>query len=222
MAHDTSRDPRLLVGEIALKRLNKLLPLRHGAQPKLGKQETSAELKRIESNLMACKFMYLAPDDLAGQGPLLEVVASARKLRESLEDALARKEVNPMVRADLRWCFRVLEGLTDRLRRPASTLAAGVDLLAVKVKQLTKKDKLWVTRVDAGDSELTVVTNMEGIAPGQVLAAALLPPVELAGTVSEAMYLGKESCAAPPGTLLADDAVDAREAASILHEEASR
>ena len=54
---------------------------------------------------------------------------------------------------------------------------------------------------------------------GDVLAVAFLPPREVGGSVSEAMYLGSESRSEAPGTVLAEEAVDAREAASILHDE---
>ena len=222
MPRDTSRDPRLLVADIALRRLSRLLPLRHGIQPRLSKPETTALLKRMESNLMACRFMYLEPEQLATEATLLELAASARTLRESVDDALTKRDFNPTTRADLVWCFQIFEGLPERLRRQGTSLAAGVDLVTVRVKHVSRRDKLWITRVDAGGRELTVVTNMSGIDAGRVLAAACLPPVELAGTTSEAMFLGQEPRSEAPGTLLDDSVVDAREAASILHEELGR
>lgn len=218
MSHDTSKDPRLLVAELALTRLSKVLPLRHGVQAKLSKQETTALLKRVESNLKSSRYLYLAPEELAGHELILAVVQAATALKESLVDVWDKKGLSPLVRAELRWGLDLLEGLPARLCRPGTSLAAGVDLVAVRVKQITRKDKLWVTRVEAGKRDLQVVTNMAGIEPGQVLGAALLPPVELAGVVSEAMFLGKEPRAEAPGTLLTDGDVDAREAASILYE----
>jgi predicted RNA-binding protein with EMAP domain len=51
------------------------------------------------------------------------------------------------------------------------------------------------------------------------VAAAFLPPREVGGEISEAMYLGPEKCSEPVGTHLTPTQVDAREAASILHED---
>lgn len=219
MAHDTSKDPRLLVAEIALKRLLKLLPLRQGIKPKLSKQQTNEILKQIESSLMTCKFMYLEPSVLAGQDQLLSVVDSARRLHESVADLFGKQDFSPAIKAELRWCFQVLEGLPERLGRAGRTMAAGVDLIAVKVLNVTPKDKLWITRVSSGARELTVVTNMPGVEAGQVLGAAFLPPVQLGGTTSEAMFLGKEVRSEAPGTFLSDREVDVRDASSCLHEE---
>jgi predicted RNA-binding protein with EMAP domain len=219
MSHDTSKDPRLLVAEIALRRLLKLLPLRQGIKPKLSKQQTNELLKQIESSLMTCKFMYLEPSVLAGQEQLLTVVDSARKLHESVADLFDKQGFSPAIKAELRWCFQVLEGLPPRLEREGRTMAAGVDLMAVKVLNVMQRDKLWITRVSNGSRELTVVTNMPGVEAGQVLGAAFLPPAQLAGTTSEAMFLGKEVRTEPPGTYLGEGEVDARDASSCLHEE---
>jgi predicted RNA-binding protein with EMAP domain len=57
---------------------------------------------------------------------------------------------------------------------------------------------------------------------GTILAVAFLPPREVGGEISEAMYLGDEPRSEPPGTFLTDEQVDAREAESILHEELAR
>lgn len=218
MSHDTSKDPRLLVAEIAIKRLNRVLPLRHGIQPKLSKQQTAKSLKRIESALMSAKFMYLDPAELAEQEPVITIVENARALHSSIEEALSSETISPAVQAEARWCLQILEALPQRLVRQATSIVAGIDLLAVRVTNVIAKDKLCITRVDAGSRDLTVVTNMPDLRVGQVLGAALLPPVQLAGTVSEAMFLGNEQRAETPGSLLSERDVDAREAASILHE----
>ena len=97
-----------------------------------------------------------------------------------------------------------------------------VDLLAVEVTNVAKTGKLWLTRVSDGETEYPVVTNLPGVAAGSVLAAAFLPPQEVGGTVSEAMFLGDERRSEDPGTILGDRAVDAREATSVLHDELSK
>jgi len=73
--------------------------------------------------------------------------------------------------------------------------------------------------VTDGTTNYTVVTNIPGIHPGDVLAVAFLPPREVGGAVSEAMFLGPGHRSEPPGTSIGESGVDAREAAGILHEE---
>jgi predicted RNA-binding protein with EMAP domain len=51
---------------------------------------------------------------------------------------------------------------------------------------------------------------------------AFLPPREVGGTASEAMFLGEERRTEPPGTVLEESAVDVKEALSILHDEVAR
>jgi len=87
---------------------------------------------------------------------------------------------------------------------------------------VTKTGSLWLTRVSDGNIEYPVVTNIPGVRTGDVLAVAFLPPREVGGTVSEAMYLGDDRRTEPPGSALNEDQVDAREATSILHDELAK
>ena len=79
-----------------------------------------------------------------------------------------------------------------------------------------------MTRVSDGEAGYRVVTNLPGLRPGDVLAAAFLPPREVGGEASEAMFLGADTRSEPPGSRLPEESVDAREAASILHQEIAR
>lgn len=170
MSHDTVKDPRLLAAQLACAQLTKL-----GVRPKMSKQAIQDNLKLVEANLMACKLMYLPPDQLAEQPPLVQATEACVAIRRSIEDIFAKRDAPLSTKAWLRWCFRTLEGgLPDRLRRGGETLASGVDLKAVKVGNVSKKGKLWLTRVDESGGEVTVVTNMPGINPGQILGAAFL------------------------------------------------
>ena len=67
-----------------------------------------------------------------------------------------------------------------------------------------------------------MVTNMMNVSNDTVLAVAFLPPREIGGTVSEAMFLGSGERAEKPGTLLSEEQVDAKEAASIMYDEVMR
>ncbi|MCE4629523.1 MAG: tRNA-binding protein, partial [Desulfurococcales archaeon] len=66
-----------------------------------------------------------------------------------------------------------------------------VDIVGVevtRVEPLENTENLKVTRGSAGKAVFTIVTNLEDIKVGQVRAAAILPPAEFKGVISEAMY----------------------------------
>jgi len=201
MTHDSSRDPRLLVAQFACSMLKHITHRKIGVKLALSKEEL---VKRVAAEAMG------------------ELNETARSLSRALESALGSAHVAPLVRARLAWCLRTLAGLAGRLDNPGTSLAAGVDLVAVKVRNVARNGKLFNTVVTDGAANYTVVTNLKGIGPGDVLAVAFLPPREVGGTTSEAMYLGGEKRPEPPGTMLGEDRVDAREAAGILHDEMTR
>jgi predicted RNA-binding protein with EMAP domain len=90
------------------------------------------------------------------------------------------------------------------------------------VRHVKKSGNFWNTRVTDGKAEYDVVTNLSGVATGSVLAAAFLPPRDIGGTISEAMFLGGEKRNEVPGTIYNENQVDAKEAASILYDEISK
>jgi predicted RNA-binding protein with EMAP domain len=153
---------------------------------------------------------------------MARVSADATSLGEALAPVLADRDAPAALRAALRWCIRILGGLPERLANSGASLASGVDLVAVEVRNVTPSGPLWRTLVSDGRAEYGVMTNLPGIRRGQVLAAAFLPPREVGGVVSEAMFLGAEPRTEAPGAVLAEEEVDAREAASILHDELGR
>lgn len=222
MTHDTSKDPRLLVAQRACALLKKTLHQKLGVRLSVGRERLDEWAATVESAVMTLTYSYLEPDALASSDPMKEIVEAARSFESALEPVLKGPEAPPQHRAMVKWCLRTLTGLPARLSNPGTTLASGVDLVAVDVKNVAKTGKLWLTRVGDGRNEYPVVTNMPTIAAGNVHAVAFLPPAEVGGTVSEAMFLGDETRSEPVGTVLPEDAVDAREAASVLHEELAK
>ena len=71
----------------------------------------------------------------------------------------------------------------------------------------------------ASSCESVVIINLKTVGSNAHLAVAFLPPREIGGTVSEAMYLGDKKRHEPAGTMLSEGQVDAREAAGILYDE---
>jgi predicted RNA-binding protein with EMAP domain len=150
-----------------------------------------------------------------------DLEAAAGELSNALEPFLTAEEAPPMLKANVAWCMRTLSGLRSRLEGPAESMAAGADLVVVEVRIVSKlgKRELWRTRVTDGKSDYTVVTNIPGVRVGDAMAVAFLPPREVGGEISEAMFLGAEKRAEPVGTHLTAYQVDPRDAAAILHEE---
>ena len=92
-----------------------------------------------------------------------------------------------------------------------------MDIAVVQVKNVERGKGFLRTKVTDGVSEYAIVTNMTGVKKNDKLAAAFLPPSEVFGSISEAMFLGSQERPEAPGTYLNDDQVDAREAAAILY-----
>lgn len=223
MAHDTSKDPRLLVAHKACQLLARCVQQKSGTKLPTPKEKLVEIASRGESAVMTLTYMFQDPEELVGSAPMTEVEEAAETAADALGPVLASSTAPPLLRANVVWCLRTLQGLSERLRRPARSMAAGVDLVAVRVNNVSRLTPgLWQTRVGDGGAEYTVVTNLAGVTAGQVLAVAFLPPREVGGTISEAMFLGAEARSEAPGEFLPEDRVDAREAASILHDELGR
>ena len=101
-------------------------------------------------------------------------------------------------------------------------MASGVDLVVVNVRSVTKSGNFTNTIVTDGAIEYSVVTNLSGVGMDSHLAVAFLPPREIGGTLSEAIFLGEENRPEPAGTVLAEEDADTREAAGILYDEISK
>jgi len=222
MTYDSSKDARLRVAQFACNLLKHITHRKIGVKLALSKEELVKQVAQAESAVMTLLYLYMEPGELRTSEAMNELGETTRLLSRALEPALASAHVTPMVRAQLAWCLRTLAGLAERLTSPGTSLAAGVDLVTVKVRNVKRNGTLWNTVVTDGASNYTVVTNLSGIAPGDVLAVAFLPPREVGGTTSEAMYLGGEKRPEPPGTTLGEDRVDARDAAGVLHDELTR
>jgi len=221
MTYDTSKDPRILVAHHACGRLKQALQQKLGIRRSMPKERMTALTAAADSAVMTLRYTYQEPADLVKMDAMRDLQEAVQELAVALDPFLTAEEAPPLLRANVAWCLRTLSGLPGRLEGPADSMAAGADLVVVKVSIVSKlgKHNLWRTRVSDGNTEYTVVTNIPGVRPGDTMAVAFLPPREVGGEVSEAMYLGSEKRTEPPGTPLSPTQVDAREAASILHED---
>ncbi len=221
MAYDTTKDPRIIAAHLAGVLLKKFIKQKSSVQLKGTRERVGDLVATCESTVMMLMYMYQEPEVLAASEPMKNLAEAVKLLTGAYEKLISGKE-DPLLRANICWCLRTLGGLRDRFGNPGTTMASGVDLLVVQVKNVAKTGAFWKTRVTDGTAEYTVITNLPGVESGSRLAAAFLPPREVGGTVSEAMFLGSGKRTEPPGTVLSEKQVDAREAASILYEMVSR
>ncbi len=216
--HETANDPRILTAELALQKLRDNIFSKSIVRPGLRRNETNDVLSRIESQLMALKYSYMHPRDIASSEPVRAILEDAKKLYLAYRDGI-EKDYGELKRANLMWAFRTFSGLSRRFSIESELTTVGVDLVAMQVRNIAKKDRYWVTRCIAGPFDMTVVTNLSNLKAGDTLAAALLPPAAVGGIVSEAMFLGPDALDAEAGAFLDPAEVDTREADGILFAE---
>jgi predicted RNA-binding protein with EMAP domain len=222
MTYDTTKDPRIIAAHLACTLLKKSVKQKPGTVLKISRDRLTEPAAACDSAVMTMMYMYQDPETLASSEPVKNLLAAVETLTEAYEKLIADNDDRSMLRANIRWCLRTLSHLPERFGNPGATLASGVDLVAVKVRHVKKSGNFLNTRVTDGKAEYDVVTNLTSVATGSVLAAAFLPPREIGGTVSEAMFLGGEKRTEAPGTIFAEDQVDAKEAAGILYDEVAK
>ncbi len=218
MVHQTDKDSRLKVAELALAILKSTIFSKSSVRPGLSKEATNNLLSKIESQLMAIKYSYMEPNKLAASDMIMDIHESAKQLYLSYKEAMD-SGMGDFPQANLLWAFNVLAGLSRRLKNPGKKPTHGIDIIAVTIRNISKQGELWVTRSNAGKREFTIVTNIKGLAAGDTLIAALLPPATVGGVVSQAMFLGPEKVDIEAGTLMKPEELETKEADGILYNE---
>ena len=212
----TDKDYRILIAELALQRIKDNILLKSTIKPGLGKDEVNKIISTMESTIMSMKFSYQEAKDLADGEMVATLFNCAKDMylgnKESIETGMRDKP-----RGNILWGFNIISGLSRRLKNQGLKPTHAVDIVAVKIRNITNAtDKLYTTKVVAGPREMAVVTNIEGLAQSDTLRAALLPPVQVGGIWSEAMFLGSEKIDVESGTLLDPAELDTKEADGIL------
>jgi predicted RNA-binding protein with EMAP domain len=198
---DTAKDARLLVLEDALRRLNEMVGNRklklHVDYSKLG-----TTLQQVGSLIYEVKYSYVPAPKVAELEATQKIVESVADFRSILEEAIKIAGYKPATMnetlslADVFYAFRIAESVIQKLREFDDEPAHAVDILAVEVSQVQAvpdSKNLSECRCTDGSRIWKIVTNINGIKVGSKLACAVLPPVEMMGVVSEAMFLGGDS-----------------------------
>jgi predicted RNA-binding protein with EMAP domain len=202
--------------------LHKCLKQKPATSVKISREKRVKLLSTCDSAVKTMMYMYQVPEVLASSEPLHQVSEAADTITHAYGNLIDSDTDQSMLRANLRWCLRILQGLKVRFNNPGISLASGIDLMVVQIRNITRGENVSITRVQDGVNNYTVVTNLKKVESSTHLAAAFLPPRSVGGTVSEAMFLGDSQFQEPPGTLLNEQVVDAQEAASLLYAEVYR
>jgi predicted RNA-binding protein with EMAP domain len=214
---DVSQDARLLVAEHAIAIMGPAMDGKIGAQIHVGKDTVRAELHEINAIIQQLKFSFMDLDVLAASQEVKTIQQTAENMYKELEDVIKADGTPQLSKSRLLWGIRILGLLSRRFKRGPGGMEKGVDLVVAKVRNATQKGNLTLCKLEAG-MVYTSVTNIVGVSSGMTVGVAILPPAEVGGVISEAMFLGKEEVQGEPGQPIDDDAVDTKEVESILYQ----
>ena len=214
----TPEFPPFLVGLFAQKKLEDSFYSKLGFRPALTKNEISNILKSIESSLMILKYSYLPIEELKNHEEVKNLQTSGKMLAEAIKPAKNSQTVNQFALAVIYWAILIFNGMKRRIRLSDSQLGAGVDLKVLCVRNTQSRGDYLLTRAYDDIRAYTIITNFPKLKPNQTIAAAFLPPREIDGQLSEAMYLGSEERTEKIGSYLAPNQVDLKEVNGILHQ----
>ncbi len=186
-------DYRFLVAEYAIKKLEHRIRM-WGLPWPLNRGRALEVLKEASRRLKRVRYSFLPASELVSNDDLKYVSSSARELAGIILNPNPPRldSKQKFALAEIRWGLAVLAGLPQRfLLGDANHPEYAVDVVGVeitRVEPLEGTDRLKVTRASTGNIVFTIVTNIQDIRVGEIRAAALLPPVEFHGVISEAMY----------------------------------
>ncbi len=218
MSLTTDKFSPFLIVELALKVLRKTFLTKLGFRPSLSKNELETALKSVESSLMILKYSYLSLDDLISHEELKDIYLKGNILLESLKPAAESQSTNKLSLSLLNWGVLIFKGLERRIKVANDQLGAGVDLKVLRVRSVQKQGSLLLTRAYDDKQAYTIMTNLLNLQSNRNLAAAFLPPREIGGRLSDAMYLGNNEYKEEAGTFLNPAEVNLREVNAILHQ----
>ena len=167
---------------------------------------------------MILKYSYLPLEGIKDHEELQNITNKGKMLLESLKPAEKTQSTNIQALSILRWGILVLIGLEKRILIANDQLGSGVDIKVLRIRSVQKQGKLLLTRAYDDEKAYTIMTNMLNIQSNRNLAAAFLPPQEVGGTLSDAMYLGDNEYSDEAGTILRPDDVNLQEVNAILHQ----
>jgi predicted RNA-binding protein with EMAP domain len=224
---DTRSDYRILVLEHALGMLEKVISQRRIPAPTIDWRTAEKLVSEAGTLVKRIKYSFLPPSILAESDDVKRLTSIAEQLAKMLlaKEKLAGIKMDLKTRlaiAEARYALRVMYGLPYRLKLgDDNNPLYSVDVECVEILSVTKHpraDNLYVTRA-RGILGYTIITNLKTIRKGEVRAAAILPPREFYGEISEAMYCSNpippEKC--QPGRRPPQELIDTRSLEATIY-----
>ncbi len=218
MSLTTDKFPPIVIAELSLKILRKTFATKLGFRPSLSKENLEKTLRSIESSLMVMKYSYLPVNELLLHNDLESIHTYGLQLSEGLKPAYSTPSSIQLSLANLNWGINIFQYLGRRIKTANSKLGAGVDLKVVHVRNVQKIGNFLLTRAYDNNNSYTIMTNILDLRPNRNFGVAFLPPREIGGKLSEAMYIDSEEREEEAGALLAPNQVDLRGVDAILHQ----
>ncbi|MHA2140205.1 MAG: hypothetical protein ACXADC_06005 [Candidatus Thorarchaeota archaeon] len=197
---DTAKDARVLVLEDALRRLNEIVSNRK-LRMHIEYSKLASALKTAGSLLYEVKYSYIDAKSLAEHEATRNLLRAISEFSELFRGAVKSQAYKPqsvserMALTEVQYALSIVEGFERRLHDANDDPAHAIDILSVEVSQtkaVEGSNNLTECRCTDGSRIWTIVTNIPGILGGMKLSCAVLPPANMMGIVSEAMFLGGE------------------------------
>ncbi len=204
---DTAKDARILLVEDALNRMLAVVKQRR-LKTYLDYAALAAALNDAHGALYEVKYSYADAEQVLNLPATTRVVAAAEAVAKAVGDAMNSgykpgSTGEKLALAELNYGTRIITGFPRRLRNGSDDPGMATDIIAVETTQVSEvkgSENLLECRCTDGSRIWTVVTNIREVRPNMTLAAAVLPPAEFMGVISEAMFLSKNVL--PEGTAL--------------------
>ncbi|MHA2231729.1 MAG: hypothetical protein ACXAB4_04500 [Candidatus Hodarchaeales archaeon] len=222
MTYESAKDPRLLLAERAIDGLQENFRQKLPIRLEISKPDLQKVLSGAKSTIMTVKYSYQSPSDLAKDENVLKLVTLGQRLLEQILHAKTPETPSNLALSRIEWSLRFLAKLADYLQDNIFTVGRSVDVKVARIQNVRpiKKSKgvLVVSQVHDGERALMVVTNLIHVKVGMNLAIAMVPPSEVGGVISEAMFVTDTVRPEPIGSILNETDINLGAIEDILRE----
>ncbi len=190
----------MLVLEDALRRLNEIVGNRK-LRMHIEYSKLANALKTAGTLLYEVKYSYVDAKSLAVLEVTRNLVNAIGEFADVFGAAVNSQGYKPqstiekLVLVEVYYALSIVGGFEERLQNADDDPALAIDILAVEISQkkaVEGSTNLTECRCTDGGRIWTIVTNIPDVETGMRLPCAILPPVDMMGIVSEAMFLGGE------------------------------
>jgi len=197
MSNNTALNPRILLADLAVEKLTETFRTRLPIKYKIPLNQMRDKVKGMKSYVQEIKYSYITDEELVKHEKVLALKTEAEKIYDAVKNGYRIESAQYTVaEAMIYWACNILKRLPERLAedKTGRKIEAGVDSIVVGIRsvQPIEDTNLYFVRVYDGKNTHKVVTNISDVKTGEKMAICFLPPAEIGGHVSEAMFLGED------------------------------